>query len=238
MESFLVDQHWMWMFGVEAAEFASPLTVIEHRSPFFENYKGAWIFEHKGCCIVTVPPPLRDEIVSKIATIPDSCRLTKDCARELFGDRMLHVIGPVYQGALEPDYFKPFTRHATRLLTSNDRGLLETLLSECDPADVEDSGVRMNSMPLHGCFVNCQLVSVAKEIDISPYAMQVGILSHPSFRGQGYGKAAVSAAVTAIFAQGKVVCYQTLSANATSVALATALGHRDYARHLAVRLRM
>lgn len=237
METSLIDQHWMWMFGLNLEQFASPLSVVAHCSPFFEDYKGAWIFEREGRWIVTVPASLRDEVTAKIVSVPVHQRLTEQGAKELFGERVRRIIGPAYQGAVEPDHFKPFTRQEARCLTSYDHNALEVLLAECSPADVEDSGVRLDSSSLHGCFHGGRLVSVAKETEISPYAMTPGILTHPAFRGQGYGKVAVSAAVAAIFAQEKIACYQTLVANSPSVKIAQAIGCRDYARHLAVRLR-
>ena len=237
MQPSLIEQHWMWMFGMSSDEFASPLTAIAHRSPFFEDYNGAWIFEREGRWVVTVPSDLRDEIASKIVSISESRRLTEEGARELFKDRVLRIIGPVYQGALEPSHFKPFLRHSSRLLLENDRHALEELLGACDSADVDYSGVDIHSIPLHCCYSEGRLVAVAKEIDISPYAMNPGVLVHPAFRGQGYGKAAVSATVESIFAQGRVVSYQTLANNVPSVGIAQDLGCKDYARHLAVRLR-
>ena len=191
----------------------------------------------RGDGSVMVPPDLRDAIASKIVSIATSKRLTEEGARGLFEDRVRRIIGPVYQGAIEPSCFKPFTRHSSRLLVENDYQALEALLGDCDSAEVQDSGVHIDAIPLHGCFCEGRLIAVAKEIDMSPYAKNVGVFVHPAFRGQGYGKAAVSAMVEAIFAQGKVVSFQTLANNLPSVGIARDLGCRDYARHLAVRLR-
>jgi GNAT superfamily N-acetyltransferase len=67
-------------------------------------------------------------------------------------------------------------------------------------------------------------------------AATIGVVTHPAYRGHGYGRAVVSAATGQGLEAGFIVLYQTLLANAPSVALATGLGYQPYATHLAVRL--
>ena len=64
----------------------------------------------------------------------------------------------------------------------------------------------------------------------------VGVVTHPDHRGRGYGRAVVSATTAQALADGFIVLYQTALVNRPSVALATGLGYREYATHLAVRL--
>ena len=54
---------------------------------------------------------------------------------------------------------------------------------------------------------------------------------------QSPGKAVVSASVQYALDRGRLILYQTLVANTPAVGIALALGMREYARHLAVRLR-
>jgi GNAT superfamily N-acetyltransferase len=64
----------------------------------------------------------------------------------------------------------------------------------------------------------------------------VGIVTHPGYRGRGYGRAVVSAISRYGFGRGCLLHYQTLLANAPSVAIARLLGYRQHARTLAIRL--
>ena len=50
--------------------------------------------------------------------------------------------------------------------------------------------------------------------------LHVGIVTHPAFRGRGYGTAVVSAMTADGLADGRVVQYRTLQANLPSVAVA------------------
>jgi GNAT superfamily N-acetyltransferase len=73
-----------------------------------------------------------------------------------------------------------------------------------------------------------------------PWSETVGdpcILVHPESSGRGFGTAVASAAVAAALSDGKTVLYQTLDANAGSLAIARKLGFRRFASYLAVRLR-
>jgi GNAT superfamily N-acetyltransferase len=238
MDITQIDRHWMWLFGIGIDDyFHSPLTVMAHSSPFFEDYHGAWIFERQGRWIATVPGSIRDQTFAKLQAISPDIRHTDTGMRWLFSDVMpiQRIIGPAFQGAALADDFIPDTRSAARPLGLSDRDSIELLLTESDPEEADDSGIRPDSEQLFGCHVGDKLVSVGKKTDLSRYASTPGILTHPSFRGQGFGKAAVTAVMAAIFAEGKSVVYQTLETNTPSVALALSLGCRHDARHLAVR---
>ena len=67
-------------------------------------------------------------------------------------------------------------------------------------------------------------------------AASIGVLTHPAYREQNYGKAVVSAAMQDAFACGYFVLYQALEANRPSVAVATTLGCQAYAQTLGVHL--
>ena len=67
-------------------------------------------------------------------------------------------------------------------------------------------------------------------------AATIGVVTHPAYREHGYERAVVSATTGQALEAGFIVLYQTLLANASSVALATVLGYQPYAIHLAVRL--
>jgi RimJ/RimL family protein N-acetyltransferase len=62
-------------------------------------------------------------------------------------------------------------------------------------------------------------------------------VTHPVRRGQGYGRAVVSFMTAYALDGGGIGHYQTLLANAPSVAIARSLGYQQYATALAVRLK-
>jgi len=232
-----VDQHWMWLFGLDADTYLRPgVRVVGHGSPFFAGCPGAWIFNRERTWVVTVPPALVEEVRGKIAEIAPDLLPTDDGIRHLFGGSVGRIIGPTFQGGAEAVDFRPFSGPPARRLGPSDGSDVERLLAECDPEQADHSGVTADDARLYGCFVGGELAAVAKDTLLSPFAVSPGVLTHPRFRGQGCGRAAVSAVMEAAFAAGHVVVYQTLVANEPSVTLARALGIRNYARHTAVRL--
>lgn len=232
-----VDRHWMWLFGLDAPEYARPgVSVVGHGSPFLAGYHGAWIFNRGEKWIITVPPALVEEVRGKVAEVEPHLLPTDEGIRHLFGTSVEPVIGPTFQGGAEPSDFRPFPAHPVRRLDVPDRSALERLLAACDLEQADHSGVTADEAALYGCHVGNELAAVAKGTLLSPFAVTPGVITHPRFRGRGCGRAAVSAVMQTAFKTGRVIVYQTLVANKPSVALALALGMHDYARHTAVRL--
>jgi RimJ/RimL family protein N-acetyltransferase len=87
-----------------------------------------------------------------------------------------------------------------------------------------------------GCFVDEVLAAAGMLEPWGARLRHVGILTHPGYRGRGYGKAVVSAMTAHGLAAGGVLQYRTLQANLPSVGIARALGFQRFAQTLAVRL--
>jgi len=158
----------------------------------------------------------------------------------LFGGLAERVIGPAYQGHVEPEWFRPETRPGTRRLAPGDAEALLHLARDCDPEEWEHSGIEADLSrapgPVFGAFAGERLAAAA-EYRLEDGAGRVGVVTHPAYRRQGWGRAAVSLATEHGLRAGHLMLYQTLEANAASVALASALGYRRYASHIAVRFR-
>jgi predicted GNAT family acetyltransferase len=82
-----------------------------------------------------------------------------------------------------------------------------------------------------------RIVAMAGYRPWNEFAGDPCVLTHPEFRGRGYGTAVVSAVAAAALAKGKLLLYQTLEANRGAVQIALKLGYEQYARHVAVRLK-
>ena len=123
-----------------------------------------------------------------------------------------------------------------RKIDREEQQVLRRLAAACEPIAWEHSGVERTDSALFGYFIGDEIVAVAHYSMWGDHAASIGVLTHPSHRNRGYGKVVVSAAMEDAFAHGHFVLYQTLVANSSSVALATALGCQDYARTMAVHL--
>jgi GNAT superfamily N-acetyltransferase len=63
------------------------------------------------------------------------------------------------------------------------------------------------------------------------------VLTHPAYRRGGWATATTSAIVERALNEGKLVLHQTLEANTAALKVASRLGYKQYATHVAVRLR-
>ena len=80
-----------------------------------------------------------------------------------------------------------------------------------------------------GQIVNNTVVSWAAVKPLSNVAWDLSVETHPDYRGHGYAKSAVSAAVKFIFENSKLATWGTDRTNIASLNTARALGFQDYA---------
>jgi RimJ/RimL family protein N-acetyltransferase len=113
---------------------------------------------------------------------------------------------------------------------------LQRLAAACDRTAWEHSGIDPARPPVFGCFAGDRLAAAGMLERWGDRLLHVGIVTHPDYRGRGYGKAVVSAMTAHGLATGGVLQYRTLQANLPSVGIAQALGFQRFARTLAVRL--
>jgi GNAT superfamily N-acetyltransferase len=99
----------------------------------------------------------------------------------------------------------------------------------------EHSGLGDEPQPIAGCWEAETLVAAAGYTVWGDTLAHIDVATHPSFRGHGYGTAAVSAIAKHALAHGYVLQYRTLQANTASIAIAQALGFQRYATTLFLR---
>ena len=90
--------------------------------------------------------------------------------------------------------------------------------------------------PIFGCFAGEVLAGAGTLDRWGDWLLRLGVVTHPHYRGRGYGRAVVTAMTAHGLAMGGVLQYRTLQANLPSLAIARALGSQHVALTLAVRL--
>ena len=111
------------------------------------------------------------------------------------------------------------------------------LAQSCDPQDWLDSSIKFEDETLTGCFADRRLVTAGALHQQGEQFLDIGIATHPGYRGRGFGRAVVAAMTRTGLAERPVMRYRTLQANAPSVAIAQSLGFELYASTLAIRLK-
>jgi len=232
------QRSWARFFGLDAATLATPgLHLIPHAA--LRGYHGLWIFQHGSAVIISLP-----EMCMPMATALTGIHdLASGVAaiRTVVADRIAREIGPVFQGHATPDEFTPRPGPTTTRLSRNNAADLAHLAAACGAEAWEHGDLAVDGSDAHlfGCFRAGRLVAAGKHGPLVDGAFSdLGVVTHPAHRGHGFGAAVASAAMADGFSLGgQVAMYQTLEANHPAVAVARALGIRQHACHVAMRLR-
>lgn len=229
------DAYWAAFFGCQAGDLHTPRTlVVPHAA--LADYAGAYFMRTEEACLVSVPAGLLEQTAARLAGKTPVDVFDLEAAAALFGAVVESVVGPAYQGYVDRADFQPADTKGTRVLGEQDAPALQRLAMACEETEWAHSGIGGEGQIVFGCFVGGELAAAGMGEPRGDALWHIGIVTHPAFRGQGYGRAVVSAVAQHGLARGLVPWYQTLQANAASVAIARSLGFTQYATTIAVRL--
>lgn len=230
-----IDAAWAAFFGVSPPAFLLPgIQVVAHHR--LADYQGVWLFRHHASLCLSVPPDSVEGVQTTVRAHTVESLFSEGGVRALLGPRIERIVGPAYQGYVERAVFRSEPHPGVRALSGADQPALQQLADACEVDAWEHAGITFDEPHVFGCFVNDRLVAAARYRPAWEETAHIGVVTHPAYRGRGYGRAVVSAATAQALGAGFVVLYQTSLANTPSVALATGLGYQPYATHLAVSL--
>ncbi len=236
----LIQSYWSDFFGIASLEMDQPgVTVLPHKA--LKGFNGAWIFLRKKKVVISIMPSMLGEIQGKIdQKIPSAAAdyLSNEFIEYLFEDRIEKLVGPAFQGYYEKKFEN--NQEAAKIQSINfqtHKNQIFDLSQTGDEQGWNNSSIKENSEALFGYFVENQLVSIANFQLRNGNVGFIGVYTDPNFRGQGFGRAAVQAAVNHLINHGYGVLYQTLFSNKGSMGIAQKIGIKEYARHIAVRLK-
>lgn len=232
----VVVAFWAAQLGCSEDQLAQPGTSVVRAGPELAGYRGATIVFRPPACVLAVPADWYAPVASRIGQRPPAEAFDATLLRQVFGAAVDQVIGPAWLGYADASDVRPAPTLGTRLLTDQDLPELQRLAAACGPTAWEHSGIDPARPPVFGCFDGEVLAAAGMLERWGDRLLQVGIVTHPGYRGRGYGKAVVSAMTAYGLATGGVLQYRTLQANLPSVGIARALGFRRFALTLAVRL--
>lgn len=229
-----IYNHWAQVLGTNFSSLQNEKSrVIEH-SANLVGYKGAFFIRSEHECIYSVPHSFLQILKDKLPLLAVDDVFNKDFLLDFFGLHVDSIIGPTYLGYVTNATFIPTFTHSVVLLNKSHRDQLYRLKENCSNIEWEHSDIDINCKPIMGCFIGERLVaagSLKETCDIS----SIGILTHPQFRGRELGKAIVSKLTRYGIDKGKIIQYQTLEENTSSVAIANSLGYKKILQSISVR---
>ena len=227
---------WAAHLGCSEVQLGQPSTSVVRNGPDLASFCGATVVLRPPACVLAVPEDWYEPVASRVGHRPPAEVFDSAVLRQVLGAAVDQVIGPAWLGYADASDFRPAPTMGTRLLTDQDLPELQRLAAACGPMAWEHSGIDPARPPVFGCFAGEVLAAAGMLECWGDRLLQVGIVTHPAYRGRGYGKAVVSAMTAHGLATGGVVQYRTLQANLPSVGIARALGFQRFAQTLAVRL--
>jgi RimJ/RimL family protein N-acetyltransferase len=156
--------------------------------------------------------------------------------RDLFRGETDRVLGPAWLAYADVSDFNPATTEAVKLLSAEDDGLLRAFASDCSELDWEHSGIEFGHSPIFGYFTDGKILAATNYEVWGARIAHIGVVTHPSYRGKGYGRAVVSAAADYALGHDLIAQYRTLESNLPSVAVGRSVGFRHYASTIKVVL--
>jgi GNAT superfamily N-acetyltransferase len=232
-----LDEDWAANFGCSVADLHRPGVTVLRNGGDFATYAGAYLLRWGGACVFTAPDTFAGRVAERTRGLSPDEVFDRSFLAALFGDAVDRIIGPAFRSVADSTDFRPVDPRATRLLGPDDDAALHRLAEAVGDEAWEPSGIHFDRPPNFGCDVNGELVSAGMLLAAGERLRNVGIVTHPAYCGQGYGRAVVSFMTAYALDTGDIGHYQTLLANAPSIAIARSLGYQQYATALAVRLK-
>ena len=229
-----IEEYWASFFGLSVDVYArQPIAIVPHRR--LGDYRGVWMFTVGSAQILSAPSDLVDALRSAVEAHGAGPPFEGTDLIETLGTAVVKVVGPAYQGFLPKSDFRPSPSSA-RLLTLSDASALLELSKDCSEEEWGHSDIGDLNCPTFGLYAEGRLAAAANYRMESIDACAPGVITHPAFRGHGYGRAVLSAATADALDKGYLVLYQTLLTNLPAITIAEHLGFRQYGESLAVRL--
>ncbi|MDE3096029.1 MAG: GNAT family N-acetyltransferase [Chloroflexota bacterium] len=231
----LVRAYWTAQLGFDP-DLANGVLVARPEGTL-RGYHGVYVFRHGFSCIVSPPAAWRAPLRAALAGRTPDGAFDVDTLLAVLGAAAERAVGPSWIGCADASDLRPVRAGAARQLEGRDRPALLALAEACGAADWEHSAIDPARPPIFGAFEGPALAAAASYEPWGERLRAVGVVTHPARRRRGYGRAVAAAATAHGIEDGRVMLWQTLEANAPSMAIARALGYQPYARTIAVRLR-
>jgi GNAT superfamily N-acetyltransferase len=230
------DQYWSSFLGCDREVLYKKQTlVIPHAD--LTDYDSLFLFVRDELFLVSVPPNLLDIFRTQAAAWSRADALEESRLRSLIRVPIELVAGPAFVGYTDDRAFRPATDEDSRFLAPQDITALADLKEACGALEWEHGGSQLGEQPVVGAFDRQCLVAAAGYKVWGSVIAHISVITHPQYRGQGYGKAVVSRLTAEALNRGLAPQYQTLEANIPSMAIGQALGFERYATTVAVRLK-
>jgi RimJ/RimL family protein N-acetyltransferase len=220
--------YWAKRFGREREEFTHPGTLVIQEKELAETGK-AHLYRIDQLSLLRIDPCLAEQAGLPEGYHPDMGALT---VGTLQASLRADLASTFLDYFLDPQDFKCFPAPENfitrRLHAEQDKPQLHDLYAACteEELDLADIHVEEPDPVMYGMFAGEHLVAYAGHRYWDDVIADMGVLIHPDYRGQGLGKAIVSALCEWCLQNDVIPMYRVFSYNVHSCRLAESLGFK------------
>lgn len=220
--------YWAKRFGREREELTRPGTLVIQEKELAETGK-VHLYHIDRLSVVRIDPSLAAQAGLPEGYHPDRGTLTADM---LQASLPVDLASTFLDYFLDPKDFKCFSSPESfttrRLHAEQDNPQLQGLYAACteEELDLADINVKEPDPVMYGMFAGEQLVAYAGHRYWEEVIADIGVLIHPAYRGQGLGKAVVSALCEWCLKNDVVPMYRVFSYNVHSCRIAESVGFK------------
>jgi GNAT superfamily N-acetyltransferase len=234
----LLDEHWTTILGVAPSVWRdAEVVVASHPEPSHSEH--VYLLHREGSCIIVVPQALVGSTTIACSSWPSDAVFDRSFVRSVWGSAVTSMHGPYWLGYATSESFRAVDGRGTRRLGGpQDEAALAAVRSLCTDEEIADAGFGMPARRDYGCFVDGTLVSAGSLTPFRGAAANVGVLTHPEHRNQGYGTAVLSALTAIALAESSAAQFRALGDHRAALRMARILGYVEDAQSLEVTLDM
>ncbi len=233
----LLDEHWTATLNVQPSAWRdAEVVVASHPEPSHRDH--VYLVRRQDSCIIVVPEALAGATVVGCASWPSAAVFDRAFVRSLYGVEVAAIHGPFWLGYATGESFRHVDPRGTRRLQgATDAAALAALRSQLTQDEAVDAGFAVSARREYGCFVGGELVCAGTLTLFGGLPANIGVVTCPGHRNQGYGAAMVSALAREALAESRIAQFRVLEENRAALRVARVLGFVEDAHTLEVVLR-
>jgi GNAT superfamily N-acetyltransferase len=190
-----------------------------------------------GGSVLVYAPPTYEVTARQVlsAATPEDVFSAGTCLK-IAGSGGHRVLGPAWHGFVDVAHFQAADGAAGVRVERDDRELGH-LRRACGEDDWSEAGFADPEGMVYGLRQELVMVAAGNMTDYRAMPTDVGVVTHPGFRGRGWARRLVSHMTAEHLPTVGVVRYRALQTNLPSLAAASSLGFVARGENLALRLR-
>lgn len=191
-----------------------------------------------GNSVLVYTPPSHEAVASQVlsASAPEDVFSTGSCLKIAGPDGQM-VLGPSWHRFVDVAHFHAAEGAAGERVDREGRGLQE-LRWACGEDERSEAGFAHQDGLVYGLRQGALMVAAGNMTDYRGMPSDVGVITHPGFRGRGLARRLVSHMTEEQLPAAVVVRHRALQTNLPSLAVARSLGFIGRGENLAIRLKV